>query len=146
MISINPIENFNKKFDVVSLFIICDGKILLLKRQKNKSHEGTWGPPAGKADDGESLDEAVCRETFEETGIAVEESKLIRHETFYYVRHESLDFVFHVFALELDKRPEVALRPVEHSEYSWFMPKEALGLDLVQDEEIPISDYFMTER
>ena len=143
MISLNPIKNFNKRFDVVSLFIIYNSKILLLKRQKNKPHEGTWGPPAGKGDDGENLEQAICRETFEETGIKVMLDEITKNEKHYYVRHGDIDFVFHVYSIKINREPKVILRPIEHSDYAWFMPEEAIKLDLVQDEEIPITDSFL---
>jgi 8-oxo-dGTP pyrophosphatase MutT (NUDIX family) len=142
MISIDPIENFNKKFDVVSLFVVHDGKILLLKRQKGKPQEKTWGPPAGKVDDGESLKAAVLREVFEETGIIIEEGRISNYEKSYYVRHGDLDFMFYAYMVEVAVEPSVVLRPAEHSESSWFTLDEALGLDLVQDEEVPIRDFF----
>lgn len=142
MLSIDPIENFNKKFAVVSLFVVCDGKILLLKRQKGKPQEKTWGPPAGKVDGDESLERAICRETFEETGIMVKESQITKYEKYYYVRHGNTDFMFYVFAIELNENPAVVLNPGEHSEYSWLTPQDALKTDLVQDEEVPIADFF----
>ncbi len=141
MISIDPIENFNKNFDVVSLFVVHDGKILLLKRQENKPQEKTWGPPAGKVDSGEDLKVAVIRETFEETGIKVEMGQIINYKKCYYVRHGAVDFVFYAYAVELDRKPEVILRLAEHSEFSWFTTEEALELELVEDEKVPISDF-----
>lgn len=143
MISLEPIENFNKKLDVVSLFLIHDGKILLLKRQEGKPHEGTWGPPAGKADPGEDLEQSICRETFEETGVTVTPDDITKDERHYYVRHGEVDFLFHVYSVEVDSEPEVTLRPIEHSGYAWFTPEEAIKLDLVQDEEVPITDFFL---
>lgn len=142
MLSIDPIENFSKKFAVVSLFVIFDGKILLLKRQEGKPQEKTWGPPAGKVDGDESLERTICRETFEETGITVIESQITKYERCYYVRHGNTDFMFYVFVIELNENPEVVLNAGEHSEYSWLTPREALGVELVQDEEVPIANFF----
>lgn len=142
MISTDPIENFSKKFDVVSLFVICGGKMLLLRRQENKPQGNTWGPVAGKVDGGETPKEAILRETIEETGIRLKAKQIFKYEKNYYVRHDDIDFIFYVFAVELDKNPDVYLSAAEHSEYDWFTPQEALGLELVADEEIPISDYF----
>ena len=48
MISRTKLENFNKKFDVVSVFIEHDGEILLLHRQDHKPQGNTWAMPAGK--------------------------------------------------------------------------------------------------
>jgi len=145
MISLEKIENFNKKFDVVSLFVVCKGKILLLKRQVGKPFEGTWGPPAGKVDKGEDLEVATCRETFEEAGIKVSVDDITKHEKHYYVRHGEIDFMFHVYSVEFDSDPEITLSSAEHSGYAWYTPEESLKLDLVQDEEVPIVDFFMRD-
>ncbi|MDO8260114.1 MAG: NUDIX hydrolase [Candidatus Magasanikbacteria bacterium] len=145
MISLSTIENFNKKFDVVSLFIIYNGKILLLKRQSDKHFAGTWGPPAGKGDEGEDLEQAICRETFEETGIVISPEEITKDEKHYFVRHGDIDFMFHVYSVVLEKESNVVLRDIEHSGFAWFTPAEALKLDLVQDEEVPISDFFLSQ-
>lgn len=146
MISLEPIPDFNKKFNVVSLFVIHEGKILLLKRQKNKPQAGTWGPPAGKADTDENLEQAICRETLEETGIKVTRDQITKAEKHYYVRHGNSDFMFHVYSVYLDKKTKITLRSIEHSECAWFTPEEAIKLDLVQDEEVPITDFFLEMR
>lgn len=146
MISLKSIKNFNKKFDVVSLFVIYKGKILLLKRQENKPHEKTWGPPAGKGDASENLEQSICRETFEETNIKITSEEITKAEKHYFVRHGDIDFMFHVYYVELSDKPKVILRSVEHSHYDWFTPKDALDLDLVQDEEVPIIDFFFNKK
>jgi len=142
MISQSILNQFKKKYDVVSLFLIFDEKILLLRRQKNKPYEGTWGPPAGKKDPSENLEEAICRETFEETGIKLLPKNISKSKIKYFVRHENIDFLFYVFSTKLNEKPKIILEPLEHCEYSWFTPKEALQIDLVKDEHIPISDFF----
>ena len=142
MITIVPIENFGKKFDVVSLFIIANGKILMLKRQSGKPQAGKWGPPAGKVGKGEKLEDALCRETFEETGIKVMPDKITKFNKTYYVSHSGTDFMFYVFSINVDVEPNVVLNPLEHSEYQWFTSKDSLALNLVQDQEVPTSDFF----
>lgn len=143
MISLEKIENFNKKFDVVSIFIVHGDKILLLKRQVKKPFAGKWGPPTGKVDIGESLEEAMCRETFEETGISLVTDDITKYERHYFVRHGDLDFMFHVYSVEVKNGLDVCLRDIEHCGYEWFTPEEALELDLVEDEEVPIRDFFI---
>ena len=145
MISTNPIEKFRKKFDVVSLFVICNGKILMLKRQINKPHEKTWGPPAGKVDKGESIEQAICRETFEESGLKIQEDQITKHQKSYFVRHGNIDFMFYVFAVKIKNKPEIILRTIEHSEHAWFTPQETLEIDLVQDEDVVIRNYFLED-
>ena len=142
MISSKKFKDFNKKFDVVSLFIIVNGKILLLKRHNNKPQAGLWGPPAGKVDDGESLAQATLREAYEESSINIKESELEHFKKEYFVQHGDIDFIFHVFAVHYDDFVKVNINGTEHVEYGWFEPQEALEMDLVEDEYIPLRDYF----
>lgn len=142
MISTEPIKDFDKMFDVVSLFIICGDKMLLLKRREDKPQGGAWGRVAGKVDAGESLEKAILRETLEETGLQITVRQITKYAKNYYVRHGDTDFIFYVFVLELPECPQITLSDREHSEYSWFTPQEALALDLVQDEEVLVADLF----
>ncbi|MEM3555662.1 MAG: NUDIX hydrolase [Candidatus Micrarchaeia archaeon] len=60
----------------VDSVIVEDGKILLIKR-KFKPFKGKWALPGGFVDEGETVEEAVERETMEETGMKVRIVKLI---------------------------------------------------------------------
>ncbi|HKZ87808.1 MAG TPA: NUDIX hydrolase [Candidatus Bathyarchaeia archaeon] len=60
----------------VGAVILREGKILLEKR-KNEPARGRWSIPGGVVDVGESLEDAVIRETKEETGLEVETPTLI---------------------------------------------------------------------
>jgi len=53
--------------------------------------------------------------------------------------------LFHVYSVGLDIEPVVTLRSIEHLGYAWFTPGEAIKLDLVQDEEISIIDFFLRD-
>lgn len=62
-----------KKIDlVVSALIEDDGKVLMIKRKKNKSFPGFWGIPTGKVKLGERLEDAISREVKEETNLRIE--------------------------------------------------------------------------
>lgn len=54
----------------VGVLIIKDSKILLGKR-KNAHGNGTWAPPGGHLEFGESLENCAKREALEETGIEI---------------------------------------------------------------------------
>ena len=51
------------------------GKLLLTRRAKEKSHPGTWENSGGAALAGETSQQAIARELFEETGIRAEEAE-----------------------------------------------------------------------
>ena len=56
----------------VSAFIVCEEKILILKRAEDESFlPGTWEVPGGGIEEGETLEEGVIRETKEEAGLDV---------------------------------------------------------------------------
>ncbi len=62
-----------KKIDlVVSALIEDEGKVLLIKRKKNKSFPDFWGIPTGKVKPGEKLEDAIKREVKEETNLRIE--------------------------------------------------------------------------
>jgi 8-oxo-dGTP diphosphatase len=60
----------------VGAIILSEGKMLLEKRG-NEPARGQWTIPGGVVEVGESLEDAVRRETREETGLEVEEAALI---------------------------------------------------------------------
>ncbi|PIN73725.1 hypothetical protein COV20_05900 [Candidatus Woesearchaeota archaeon CG10_big_fil_rev_8_21_14_0_10_45_16] len=55
----------------LGVFIIKDGKFLLLKR-KGAHGEGTWGLAGGHLEFGESYEDCAKRETLEEVGITIQ--------------------------------------------------------------------------
>ena len=134
MIVTDAITDFNKIVDIVSCFLECDGKHLLLQRQSDVRYANQWGPPAGKVKPAESLEQAILREVEEESGIA-----LSRDDISYFgsvdLRHGSFDFTYHIFSAKLTTQPEVILSAREHQNYSWKTPNEALSVDMVEDQD-----------
>ena len=60
----------------VGAVIVCDGKILLVKRGSEPG-KGKWSIPGGIVELGETVKEAIAREVEEETGLRVEAHSLI---------------------------------------------------------------------
>ncbi|MHA6251881.1 NUDIX hydrolase [Oceanobacillus sp. CAU 1775] len=62
--------------------IILPGSVVIFTNDKNeillqKKHNGSWGLPGGLMDMGESFEDVAKREVFEETGLTVENLKLL---------------------------------------------------------------------
>lgn len=55
----------------VGVLIRPDGDFLLTSRPGGKVYSGYWEFPGGKVEGGESVEQALCRELFEELGIEV---------------------------------------------------------------------------
>jgi len=143
MVHLKKPKNFKARFEIVSLHLEGDGKLLLLKRQKNKPQAGMWGVPAGKVNKEETKENALEREILEETGIDVAMlNPNLAHTV--YVEHDSYEysFVYHIYHAKLRECPSIILCDMEHSAYGWFMPRETLGLNLIPDEDTCIKLLF----
>lgn len=125
-------KNFASKFEIVSCYLENNGDILVLHRQDCKPEGNVWGLPAGKIDEGEDMIAAMLREIKEETGIAIQVDKLMHLDTLY-VKYPEYHFIYHMFKVVLEDRPEVVLSDNEHKGYKWLKPEEVIKLPLVRD-------------
>jgi len=136
-----PPNDFHYKVEVVSCFCEWQAKILLLCRQDQKQYGNTWGPPAGKVAEGETPELAMARELYEESGIRVEAGKLNYFDKFY-VRYPEYDFLFHIFQTSFKRLPRISIRTEEHKSHLWTLPKKALDLKLIRDEDEFIKHFY----
>jgi 8-oxo-dGTP diphosphatase len=129
-----PPENFKPKFEVAACYLIVDENVLFMKRQPHKSDGNLWGIPGGRLEKGETLHQAVVREVNEETGIDLSD-KTLKYFGKVYIRLPDIDFIYHMFAHELEKIPnEIVIDPGEHTEYEWMTLEEALKRPLIRGE------------
>lgn len=103
------------------------GRVLLMQQRES----GRWSLPAGAIDPGESPREAVVREVFEETGLAVRTSQLLEvvgGEDFRaeYANGDRVEFTICVFACETSGELEAV--DGEAIAFRWAEPVEATEL------------------
>ncbi|CAN7375447.1 DUF2213 domain-containing protein [Bradyrhizobium sp. LjRoot220] len=124
------------------LFVAPDGDVLLLRRSsKEENFAGHWSLPGGKADDGETPDQAARREALEEMGEHPDgERELIDERT------TPTGMQFHTFKQVVGDKFVPKLND-EHSGYAWasrdMLPqpmhpavKEVLARAMAADEAI----------
>jgi ADP-ribose pyrophosphatase YjhB (NUDIX family) len=74
-----------RRFNIlVGVIAIFGDNLLLLQRSSSEEFlPGYWGPPCGKVDFGEELENAVHRELFEEAGLRIREfRRMVGHSMF----------------------------------------------------------------
>ncbi len=120
-------EGFNPLFEVAGTFIEVGDEILLMHRHPDKPYGEKWGLPAGKLEKGETPHQAAAREIEEETGIQL---TTLRSLGPLYVRIE-YDFIFHLFAIRLNEKPQVLHEADAHIDFQWISPKKATTLPLI---------------
>ena len=116
-----------------NVVLVKNGKILLLLREGGWK-SGSWGPPGGHVEKGESPEQGAARETFEESGLRVEvkDLKLLIQRT----KHDYGMIYFYITDKFSGKG--VALSH-EHSGFSWVDMKRIDELDTTfQPEELAI--------
>lgn len=111
-------EGFSPHVQVAACYLEIDKKVLLLQNAHGKSESGVWGVPAGKLEENETPENAAKRELFEETGISLNPPSHIQSVGALYVRKPEVDYVFHLFRIELNQAPEIQLSD-EHQDYKW---------------------------
>lgn len=106
---------FNKYNIAVSMIVVCDNHILLVKQYGGNDYILV----AGYVNEGESLEEAVSRELLEETGLLPE--KISYNSSAYYAKSDTLmcNFIVNV-------RKDILKTNGEIDSFNWFSLEETL--------------------
>ncbi len=130
------LESFEKSTKVVNAIIKhpSQEKFLVIKR-KEGIHKGKWAFPGGIVEEGETEEEAMMREIYEETGLEV--SEIVKKISEYsYKREDGSETLGKSFLVKA-KNSEVVINE-EVEEFKWVSPEEFLLLDHIEgiDEEL----------
>jgi len=113
---------------VVRLIILNEeGKVLILKRSKSEYASGQWCLPGGKVDYGNTVEETVVKELFEETALTCTSMKF----QFYQDSLPLAEGKMHCINLyfECVVKGDIFLNE-ESTEYTWIEPWELTKFDI----------------
>ncbi|MDN5246877.1 MAG: NUDIX hydrolase [Candidatus Cardinium sp.] len=130
------IEDFNPVQSVATCAIVCNRKILLLKRNGVTAHaSNTWCMPGGKLEQNETALQAVIREAQEETGIQLLPKEInLMHTIYVRIFTPKQDYLLHLFKTVLPSSQPYDYKVVlnkEHTDYLWVDLEEAKQLNLL---------------
>jgi len=107
--------------------IDTDGRILMAQRPAGKDYAGYWEFPGGKVEVGETPEQAIRRELFEELNVEPCEKCL---QPFSFASHAYPDFHL-LMPLYLCRQWDGFVRAKEGQATTWIWPDKLLTLDLV---------------
>ncbi|MDO8574254.1 MAG: NUDIX hydrolase [bacterium] len=103
-----------------------DGKFLALHRTETAPHNPlTWDFPGGIIDEGETLETGAIREIKEETGIEVEDLKLLDLESKIIESGEL--YIFTIYTAQA--KSENIVLSYEHDKFQWVTLEEFMSLN-----------------
>lgn len=123
-----------KTITVVAALMIKDGRIFAAKRGPNQSHAGCWEFPGGKVEPGESHQEALARELYEELGVRAYPDEFIEmRETC----EPERTIQVHLYRTILESDD---FKKTEHSEIGWFTVDETKNMQWTQADAAFLED------
>tara|TARA_Y100000310_G_C20605802_1_gene775403 strand:- start:57 stop:734 length:678 start_codon:yes stop_codon:yes gene_type:complete len=119
----------------VAAIIVDDNKILLVKHVHPETKEEWWVPPGGGIEEGdESVFECAKRETFEETNLKIESSRIVYIREYFDKEHGQLNI--ELFVLVENFTGKISIQNVKGSgpdeqyikEVKWLSMKDINGI------------------
>lgn len=128
-----------KEVDVVAGIIwnTADNAILLSKRLKSQHQGGLWEFPGGKIEEGETAEQALCRELGEELGIQVKNIALFHQECHSYPDKTVAIRFYHC----THSGGEIIAQ--QGQEWRWYQPQELTSLDFPAANKVVVEKLIM---
>jgi len=123
---------------VMAAVIRREGRLLLGRRPDHKRHGGLWEFPGGKVDPGESNQQAVERELFEELGLSTTSVGKVLFES----RDPDSTFLIRFVDVEVAGDPSA----LEHSEIGWFDSDALRSLHLAPSDARFVFEHVLVEN
>lgn len=134
-------EGFSHSVEIAATYVNVGGKLLLLEIANRKSEGGSWGVPAGKIELDEAPLHGAKRELLEETGVDISLENSFQSLGQLYISKPNIDYIYHAFAVHLDRLPTVNLSN-EHTSYKWVSRQEAEVLPLMNGAKEALDFYY----
>jgi ADP-ribose pyrophosphatase YjhB (NUDIX family) len=106
---------------VVVLAVVFAEDRMLLMRRGLPPYAGSWAPPGGYAEAGESLEAAAVRELDEEVGVRIDRAQMVPHAM---LSVPALNQVCLCFIAMLERAVPLTPCPPEALEARWFLEHE----------------------
>lgn len=116
----------NKQIEVFFCKTTPNNEHLFLLMKRIPARGGFWQPLTGGVEEGETLEEAIKRETFEETGIN-NIIKLIDIDYQFTFQEKGKSYIEYVFGIEISADTNIKLS-YEHDDFVWVGKDKALQL------------------
>lgn len=116
---------------VVSCFIQCEDKFLLLQRAKKDEQHCLWGIPGGKLRENESPLEGLQREILEETGLSLSSETFLILGTAMSCTPCDGEYGLYVYHAFVSDSPKVSINQSEHYAFQWLTLKQFLEFPLL---------------
>ncbi len=107
-----------KSIIVTAAVIENDGKILIGKRKGGIDVEGKWEFPGGKVESGETPEECLKRELFEEFGIETRIGELLCTSSYTYSHGTVILLTYRAYHVSGE------FNPTDHDDIRWVAPHE----------------------
>ena len=114
--------------------IICNHKILIARRNHNKSNAELWEFPGGKQEPGETMPECLRREIAEELHLDIEVGSFFMQSTYEYAQGAVCLHAYYAYC----KNEDISFHS-DHDRLAWVTPNE-LGQYEFSPADIPIRD------